>query len=101
MSDFDYKADDKKKVVPIGTDGDEYEPDDDDIPLEERVKKENADSVAWELKSGTIPGLGMESPLIASRKNTKLYMQPSEPTRASSLAYLRKTHQMSSPVSTS
>jgi hypothetical protein len=48
---YDYLADDESKVVPLETGDDEYEPEEDDIPLEEREPRDKGDTV-YEVKSG-------------------------------------------------
>ena len=51
MLSYDYLADDESKVVPLETGDDEYEPEEDDIPFEEREPQDQKDTV-YEVKSG-------------------------------------------------
>jgi len=56
MPNYNYWEDDKGKVVPLETGEDEYEPEDDDIPLECREKKEE-EKVEFDGKSGVASSL--------------------------------------------
>ena len=51
MSSYDYRADDESKVVPLETGDDEDEPEEDDIPIEEREPQDKK-NIMYDAKSG-------------------------------------------------
>lgn len=57
MSSFDYAADDKQKVVPIGTGKDSYPQRPDDIPYEARETQRAAGVFKFKGKSGVAHGV--------------------------------------------
>jgi hypothetical protein len=71
--DYDYQADDLKKVVLPGGDEDEYEPQDDDLPVEEWSKRKKGAPPKFEGKSGTktvfTAQIKLEVPLVDDNGN--------------------------------